>query len=516
MKEIKNTRILVVEDETIVAKDIQSRLKKFGYTVPTVAASGEEAINKAAETSPDLILMDIRLKGEIDGVEAARQIHDRFDVPVIYLTAYADDRTLARAKETEPSGYLIKPFKERELYTTIEIALARHKRERQLKEHEQWLATVLKSIGDAVIASDEQEFVTFMNPVAENLTGWKQEEAFGKKSTEVFNIANAETRNKIESPIIKALREGNVVSLPEQAILITKNGGEIPIDDSAAPIKDDKDKIMGVVLVFRDITESEQAKEVAIKQIKQEQQVAELEELNRLKDDFLNTVSHELRTPLFNMKMAIHMLQIASTPERGQRYLEILQTECDREIELINDLLDLQRLEALSSANFRFEAVNLQELLPNIVEPFHSRTQERNQTLHLHIPVNLPPLVSDSASLERILAELLNNACKYTPASGEIVLSVYYNSSPAMNPDSISATIFTISNQSEILAAELPHIFERFYRVHNADLWKQGGSGLGLALVQKLVEQLQGTIQVESSEGWTTFTLAFTNLVLTI
>ena len=130
-----------------------------------------------AETLLDLVLMDIVLEGDMDGVKAAEHIRNHFDIPVVYLTAYSDDTTLQRAKITEPYGYILKPFQERELYTTIEMALYKHKMERKLKENEQWLATTLKSIGDAVIATDTKGFVTFMNPVAEVLTGWKQEEA---------------------------------------------------------------------------------------------------------------------------------------------------------------------------------------------------------------------------------------------------------------------------------------------------------------------------------------------------
>ena len=124
-------RILVVEDEGIVALNIQSSLESLGYDVPVVVASGEEAIEEAERTRPDLVLMDIMLEGEWDGVEAAEQIRQRFNIPVIYLTAYADENTLQRAKIAEPFGYLLKPFEERELHTTIEIALYKHKAEEE-------------------------------------------------------------------------------------------------------------------------------------------------------------------------------------------------------------------------------------------------------------------------------------------------------------------------------------------------------------------------------------------------
>ncbi len=124
-----NARILVVEDEAIVAKDVQSRLEGLGYAVIGIAASGEQAVSKAMETQPDLVLMDIRLKGQMDGVEAAGQIRDRFNIPVVYVTAYADDDTLRRAKITQPFGYILKPFETRELHTTIEMALYKHQLE---------------------------------------------------------------------------------------------------------------------------------------------------------------------------------------------------------------------------------------------------------------------------------------------------------------------------------------------------------------------------------------------------
>ncbi|MEH1937615.1 MAG: response regulator [Nostoc sp.] len=502
-----NAKILVVEDEAIVAKDLQYRLIKFGYTVPAIASSGEEAINKAVEISPDLVLMDIKLKGSMDGIEAAQEIYKRLDIPVIYLTAYADENTLERAKITEPFGYLLKPFKERELQINIEITLTKHGLERQLKINKKWLDALLRSISDGVIASDLQELVIFMNPVAENLTGWKQEEACGRNSSKVFNIANAETHNPIESPIIKVLQDGIIVSLPAETILIAKDGVEIPIDDSAAPIKDDKDNMIGAVLVFRDITERKRAVEARQKQIEQEKLVVQWEEINQLKNDFLNLVSHELRSPLSNMKVMIQMLQLSTSAEEAQRYLELMESECDRELGLINYLLDLQRLESSSYPVITPDALLLQQWLLWVIEPFQIRVQEHQQTLQLNLPSNLPSLFSDGISLERILVELLNNACKYTPVRGEIILSVSYNSS-----ETPAKTIITTSNSAEIPVTDLSRIFEKFYRVPNADIWNQGGSGLGLPIVQKLVEQLQGNIQVESGNGWTTFTLTLTDL----
>lgn len=255
---MNNINILIVEDEIIVAKDIENKLKKVGYTVSGLVSSGEEAIDTAAKTNLDLILMDIRLRGNIDGVEAARQIYDRFSIPIIFLTANADKATFERAKITQPLGYLLKPFKEKELYNTIEITLFRYEIEKKLKENQQWLATILKSIGDGVIACDRNQTVTFMNPIAEILTGWQELDAVGKTIAEVFNIVRETTSTLINHPVTQAIELGIIFCTQESTILINQNGKKIPIENCAAPIKDDKQNIQGAVLIFRDITERKQ------------------------------------------------------------------------------------------------------------------------------------------------------------------------------------------------------------------------------------------------------------------
>lgn len=284
------------------------------------------------------------------------------------------------------------------------------------------------------------------------------------------------------------------------------------------PIVDDQE-VLGSLWLFKSATETFGSQEIrlvqqvtnqcaiALRQARLYQtaqaQVAVLEELNQLKDDFLSTVSHELRTPMSNMKMAIHMLRSVANPDRQERYLDILQSECSREIELINDLLDLQRLEA-SSYPVNLEVIDLTEFLHTIVEPFQSRMGDREQILNVDVPAHLPGIVSDRAVLTRILSELLNNACKYTPPTGRLSLSA---ASQLTTPPSVPQVVVTISNEAEIASSDLSRIFEKFYRIPNADPWKQGGTGLGLALVQRLVTQLTGKIAVTSNNGWTTFTL---------
>ena len=196
----------------------------------------------------------------MDGIEAAEAIRSQHDVPVIYLTAHSDPATLARAKLTGPFGYILKPFEERELATQIEMALYRHEADRQLRQQREWLRVTLTSIGDAVIATDAEGRVTFLNPVAESLTGWKSEEAAGSRSSACFGSSTSRP-GALEEPVARVLREGRAVELANHAALLTKDGRGVPIEDSAAPILDAAGQVVGAVLVFHDVTEKRRAEE---------------------------------------------------------------------------------------------------------------------------------------------------------------------------------------------------------------------------------------------------------------
>jgi signal transduction histidine kinase len=283
------------------------------------------------------------------------------------------------------------------------------------------------------------------------------------------------------------------------------------------------------------------------------QAVEELERLNRIKDDFLSTVSHELRTPMSNIKLSTQMLEINlkrlglldSESSSIPRYFQILKDEGQREINLINNLLDLSRLDAKTDPIVP-TVIHLNDWLPKVVKPFIERANSQQQTFHLEIADRLPSLTTDLSELERVLNELLNNACKYTPPGAEITLTtrvagavlkkienehwengngwshapVTYSS--VQTPPSLRVTPaspvsevgagdrlqISISNSGvEIPDAEHHRIFDKFYRIPSSDPWKHGGTGLGLALVKGLVERLEGTIEVESGEGVTTFTV---------
>ena len=266
---MRKTKILVVEDESIVARDIRNMLVGLGYDVTGVVASAKAAVQKAQETMPDIVLMDVMLQGKITGVEAAEQIYTKFSIPVVYLTAYADSTTVQQAKKTEPFGYIIKPFEERELQTTIEIALYKYQMQMELKDRERWLSTILRSIGDGVIATNKIGVITFMNPLAENLTGWKLDQALDRTLSDVFKVINQKP-GKMQKISVKKILEGKGSALSDEAILVSKNGKRTPIDPRLEPIKDDSGNITGVVLAFTDVTSRKKTEEELKKSFEQQ------------------------------------------------------------------------------------------------------------------------------------------------------------------------------------------------------------------------------------------------------
>ena len=239
-------KIFVVEDEVIISKDIQRALKKLGYEVVGAAVSGPAALEQMAASAPDLVLMDIHIKGPWDGIETAQRVREQLGVPVVFLTAFADAPTLERARETGPFGYLLKPFEERELGTAIEMARYKHRAERDLQRSREMLSATLRSIGDGVIAADENERVTFINPVACELCGWSESEAVGSPMSEVFRLVGG----------VAARQSLNQMPLEVQALSLLQRGGvAVPIDAQAAPLRDERGAVAGAVTIFRDVTQ---------------------------------------------------------------------------------------------------------------------------------------------------------------------------------------------------------------------------------------------------------------------
>jgi len=234
-----SAKILIVEDERIVAADLQGRLERMGYEILEVISSGAAAVEYAVTNRPDLVLMDITLRGGMDGVAAAEEMRRRIDVAVVYLTAHSDEATLQRAKITDPFGYVLKPFDERELLKTIEMALYKGTTDKRLREHQHWLSTTLQTINDAVITTDTEGRIHLFNPVAERVTGWTSERAEGLGIDQVCIFVNDDTR---QSSIVPG----------DSVIMVSRTGARTHMQRIVTPIRDPRGATIGAVYAFRD------------------------------------------------------------------------------------------------------------------------------------------------------------------------------------------------------------------------------------------------------------------------
>lgn len=222
------TKILIVEDEVVVAMELRSKLTAMGYEIVGIADTGEAATEKAQSLLPDAVLMDIKLAGPMDGIDAAETIRRRHKIPVVFLTAHSDHRTLQRAKLSEPFGYLVKPFSGTELRTTLEVAVHKHRQDRKAEDRAQWFARVHEVVGGAVIAADGKGKVQSMNAVAETLTGRSRDEAVGKPIDEVLVLKDPMTGRRV-APIPPGMGTEGLCGDSREYLLVPPTGSEIPI-----------------------------------------------------------------------------------------------------------------------------------------------------------------------------------------------------------------------------------------------------------------------------------------------
>lgn len=238
-------RLLIVEDEALVADDLEQRLTRLGYQVAGLADNGSQTLRLASELRPDLVLSDIQIKGPADGIEVAGTLHRELDIPVVFLTAHADEATFRQAKASFPYGYILKPYGDADLRTGIEIALIRHIAEQKARRAERLLEASLRSIGEAVIATDNAGRVTFLNPAAEILLGVQAAGCLGHELGSVLRIEeSSETTPETTAALSARTR-----------LLISAAGPKHPVDDTRAPILDSHGRSIGEILVLRDASE---------------------------------------------------------------------------------------------------------------------------------------------------------------------------------------------------------------------------------------------------------------------
>ena len=493
-EEIPNAggRILVVEDERIVALDLAATLNELGYTVAASVGSGEAAIEQAIRLRPNLVLMDIRLTGKMDGIQAAQVIKTELDVPVIYLTAHSDDPTLARAKNTGPFGYIVKPFKAADLHCAIEIALHKHEIEARLREREVWLATTLKSIGEGIMATDPENRVKFLNPVAEALTGWRSEEAVGRIADDILTLVSNEPRSELPSPLRRALMERTTRTTEGNVDLVGRSGKAIPIDDSAAPILDDNGEVLGGVMVFRDIAERRWAEE-GIQKLNAElerrvvERTAQLEEANKELESFSYSIAHDLRAPLRGIDGFSAVLIENHTANLGAEGLDCLnriRAGAERMRQLIDDLLHLARV---ARCDYRRQKVNLTEIAAKTLAELQAADKNRQVRFTVQDDVTVE---GDGALLRIVLENLLGNAWKFTGKRAAATIEF------GSLVEEGKQVCYVRDNGAGFDMKYADKIFGVFQRLHSAEEFE--GTGVGLAIAERIIHRHGGRIWAES------------------
>jgi PAS domain S-box-containing protein len=388
-----------------------------------------------------------------------------------------------------------------------------------IAEQREWFEVALESIGDAVIATDIQGRVSFMNPIAEHLTGWRLADARGRPCVDVFKIINEISRTTVESPVTRVLADGVIVGLANHTLLIAADGTERPIDDSGAPIRNRSGRVVGVVLVFRDVSERRRVENerrgVAAERerlLEAERAArAEAERASRVKDEFVAMASHELRTPLNAiLGWTQVMTQPATDPDMLRRGLDVIARNTRVQAQLISDLLDMSRIVS-GKLWLSVERLDLKSIVENAIETVQQAAKDKRIAIRQRLEFSTP-IAGDPSRVQQVVWNLLWNAIKFTPEGGSIFVQLQHRGADA----EITVADTGIGIKPEFLS----HIFDRFQQgKENGSLTRRfGGLGLGLAIAKHLVDLHGGSIRADSEgEGkGATFTVLLPSGALTV
>lgn len=361
--------------------------------------------------------------------------------------------------------------------------------ERTLRESQERLQVTLNSIGDAVIATDARGAVVFMNPVAQRLTGWGERDAPGRALEEVFRIVNEYTRARLESPVVKVLREGVVVGLANHTALLARDGREILIDDSGAPIRDADGKIMGVVLVFRDISDRKRQELEREEWARGEAARLVAERASRTKDEFLAILSHELRSPLQGILGWLTVLrELRGDPAQQERALQAIERGVHQQAQLVNDILDISRIVA-GKLQLEREPVKFAAVVDDCIDQTLPLARQKGLQLESDV-ADCGIVLGDRHRLRQSITNLLANAAKFTPSGGHIHVRCHREG------DDI---VVVVRDTGEGIAPDfLPRIFDRFSQGDARNRHSSAGLGLGLSIVRQIVDLHGGTVHAES------------------
>lgn len=482
------TRILIVEDESIVAIDLKKTLENSGYEIIAVVRSGELAVKKAVELEPDIILMDIMLEGKITGIEAAAEIRSKKDIPVIYLTAYANESTLAQAKLTQPFGYILKPFDEKNLISTIEMAVYKHKLDRRLKENEERYRKLVEKSPVAIGILNGRRIV-YANPYAVKMFGASSEEDL--KSRSIFDFIPGEFAERVKNSIQKIIMEGEVVEESSEKLL-TLDGRTLDVELKAIPTFYLDKPVVQVVI--RDVTELNRKEE------ERTNYTEKLKKMNETKDKFLSLISHDLKSP-FNSMMGYTEILKNEIDDLSKEERDVFigsVYESTRHIyNLLNDLLEFSKF-YLGMTKIEPKEIKIKNLVDQNIEFLSAAAKQKGIVIKNCINSDYIVLAEEDM-LNSILRNLVTNAVKFTGKGGKIEISAekendYLNISVSDNgigmDEQTKQTIFDIISKKSRPGTN-----------------EEEGTGLGLILAKEFVEKNGGKISVASEPGsGTTFT----------
>jgi len=372
----------------------------------------------------------------------------------------------------------------------IALGEGMHAARSRSRRGQELLRTTLASIGDAIITTDPEGSVNYMNTVAESITGWTQEEAAGRPLEAVFHVMNEQTGEPAGSA--KALREGRVAGPSHHAVLVTKTGSEVPIEDRAALIKDPHGHEHGCVLIFRDVAARRQSERALKESEARFRTLADaLKEADQRKDEFLATLAHELRNPLAPIRNAVQLLRVRGSSDPDSQWgREVIDRQVNQMVRLLDDLLDVSRI-SYNKLQLRKERIDLQTVVQSAIETSRPLIDAAGHELTVVLPTAPIPLLADPVRLAQIFSNLLNNAAKYTRPGGHIRLAAERRGNDLL--------VSVIDDGIGIAPEMLPQVFCLFSQGNGPLLERsQAGLGIGLALVRGLVELHGGTIEARS------------------
>ncbi len=480
--------ILLVVNERIVGPDIRRTLSDLGYSVPTTASSAEQALLLATERAPDLVLMDLRIKGTEDGIATGAILRKRFDVPVVYLTASADQATVARAKQTEPFACLLDPFTTNELRCAVEMALYKHEMDRELRARERQLTATMRAMSDGVIATDDAGQVTYMNLVGEELTGWVAADARGRHVDEVLRLVNEASRDPIPNRVPDGLREAHSVQL--DGMLVRDGADDRFVSNRISPILGDDGAASGAVMVFRDMSQHRKLQR-------------QLEMADRLATvgTMAAGVAHEVNNPLAYVLVSIQWALQCVRKRRGQTAegaasgwmdgvvtaLTDAETGASRVAKIVRDLNAFTRIDTEPK-----EPVHLTELIEWSLDVAGAELRPRARVIRRF--GNTPLVVASPVRLGQVFVNLLVNAAQALEVSrfdtNEIVVST--------RTDGQGCAVVEIRDNGCGMTREvMERAFEPFFTTKPAG----EGTGLGLSICHGITESLGGNIVFASERG---------------